>query len=75
MSGAAVLKVWDSSPGNSFQMGHANFGINETPVRMPLHILEWISIVHASYTSSEVVSTAPYIYTAISMYVLFQEDD
>jgi len=32
MSGVDVLKVWYSSPGNSFQMGYANFGINETPV-------------------------------------------
>jgi len=75
MSGADVLKVWYSSPENSFRMGHVNFGINKTPVWMPLHIFEWTSVVHASYTFSEVVSTMPYIYTEISVYVLFQEDD
>jgi hypothetical protein len=32
MSGADVLRVWYSSPENSFHMGHANFGINGTPV-------------------------------------------
>jgi hypothetical protein len=75
MSGADVLKVWHSSPGNSFQMGHANFGINETDTCLNAFAhLQMDFSCTCLYTSPEVVSTTPYIYTEISVYVLFQED-